>query len=108
MKNISKVCSLTRNYLLFLVVFSLTLLVLGLILLLLVKLRGFYVFLVKQINNKSRNNQTSLIPVWFDEQEATIHLPSSVFASEFEEDVGLLNKAAPVSGNSLKIDQIML
>ncbi|XP_023567973.1 protein LTV1 homolog [Octodon degus] len=27
-----------------------------------------------------------------------IKLPSSVFASEFEEDVGLLNKAAPVSG----------
>lgn len=25
-------------------------------------------------------------------------MPSSVFASEFEEDVGLLNKAAPVSG----------
>lgn len=28
----------------------------------------------------------------------TIKLPSSVFATEFEEDVGLLNKAAPVSG----------
>lgn len=28
----------------------------------------------------------------------SIKLPSSVFATEFEEDVGLLNKAAPVSG----------
>lgn len=27
-----------------------------------------------------------------------INLPSSVFASEIEEDIGLLNKAAPVSG----------
>ncbi|XP_015254309.1 PREDICTED: protein LTV1 homolog [Cyprinodon variegatus] len=36
--------------------------------------------------------------------EATLHLPSSVFASEFEEDVGLLNKAAPVSGPRLDMD----
>ncbi|XP_041839177.1 protein LTV1 homolog [Melanotaenia boesemani] len=35
---------------------------------------------------------------------ATIHLPSSVFASEFEEEVGLLNKAAPVSGPRLDMD----
>lgn len=28
----------------------------------------------------------------------SIKLPSSVFATEFEEDVGLLNKAAPISG----------
>ncbi|XP_060609479.2 protein LTV1 homolog [Anolis sagrei] len=34
----------------------------------------------------------------------TINLPSSVFASEFEEDVGLLNKAAPVSGPRLDFD----
>ncbi|KAM7419854.1 hypothetical protein PAMA_016793 [Pampus argenteus] len=34
----------------------------------------------------------------------TINLPSSVFASEFEEDVGLLNKAAPVSGPRLDMD----
>ncbi|XP_046958460.1 protein LTV1 homolog isoform X1 [Lynx rufus] len=33
-----------------------------------------------------------------------IQLPSSVFASEFEEDVGLLNKAAPVSGPRLDFD----
>lgn len=33
-----------------------------------------------------------------------IKLPSSVFASEFEEDVGLLNKAAPVSGPRLDLD----
>lgn len=46
-----------------------------------------------------------------DEQEETsvipsigIKLPSSVFASEFEEDVGLLNKAAPVSGPRLDFD----
>ncbi|KAM3624375.1 uncharacterized protein V6R79_022624 [Siganus canaliculatus] len=35
---------------------------------------------------------------------ATIKLPSSVFASEFEEDVGLLNKAAPISGPRLDMD----
>ncbi|XP_045150421.1 protein LTV1 homolog [Echinops telfairi] len=33
-----------------------------------------------------------------------IKLPSSVFASEFEEDIGLLNKAAPVSGPRLDFD----
>ncbi|XP_061685581.1 protein LTV1 homolog [Syngnathoides biaculeatus] len=36
--------------------------------------------------------------------EASIKLPSSVFASEFEEDVGLLNKAAPISGPRLDMD----
>ncbi|KAK2503880.1 hypothetical protein MC885_015332, partial [Smutsia gigantea] len=36
-----------------------------------------------------------------------IKLPSSVFASEFEEDVGLLNKAAPVSDNLLEDDFIL-
>ncbi|XP_021511453.1 protein LTV1 homolog [Meriones unguiculatus] len=46
-----------------------------------------------------------------DEQDETsgfpstgIKLPSSVFASEFEEDVGLLNKAAPISGPRLDFD----
>uniref|UniRef100_A0A8C5PRZ1 Protein LTV1 homolog n=1 Tax=Leptobrachium leishanense TaxID=445787 RepID=A0A8C5PRZ1_9ANUR len=34
----------------------------------------------------------------------SINLPSSVFASEFEEDVGLLNKAAPVRGLCLDLD----
>ncbi|XP_007422967.1 protein LTV1 homolog [Python bivittatus] len=34
----------------------------------------------------------------------TINLPSSVFASEFEEDVGLLNKAAPVPGPRPDLD----
>ncbi|KAH0622356.1 hypothetical protein JD844_024593 [Phrynosoma platyrhinos] len=34
----------------------------------------------------------------------TINLPSSVFASEFEEEVGLLNKAAPISGPRLDFD----
>ncbi|XP_029012829.1 protein LTV1 homolog [Betta splendens] len=34
----------------------------------------------------------------------SINLPSSVFASEFEEDVGLLNKAAPISGPRLDMD----
>ncbi|XP_063773536.1 protein LTV1 homolog [Pseudophryne corroboree] len=37
-------------------------------------------------------------------QAPTINLPSSVFASEFEEDVGLLNKAAPVRGLCLDLD----
>ncbi|TNN60476.1 Protein LTV1 [Liparis tanakae] len=35
---------------------------------------------------------------------ANIILPSSVFASEFEEEVGLLNKAAPISGPRLDMD----
>lgn len=35
---------------------------------------------------------------------ATLNLPSSVFASEFEEDVGMLNKAAPISGPRLDMD----
>uniref|UniRef100_A0AAQ5XRE4 Protein LTV1 homolog n=1 Tax=Amphiprion ocellaris TaxID=80972 RepID=A0AAQ5XRE4_AMPOC len=39
-----------------------------------------------------------------DMPAATIHLPSSVFASEFEEEVGLLNKAAPISGPRLDMD----
>ncbi|XP_063297283.1 protein LTV1 homolog [Pelobates fuscus] len=34
----------------------------------------------------------------------SINLPSSVFASEFEEDIGLLNKAAPVGGLRLDLD----
>ncbi|XP_077461008.1 protein LTV1 homolog [Stigmatopora argus] len=33
-----------------------------------------------------------------------INLPSSVFASDFEEAVGLLNKAAPISGPRLDMD----
>lgn len=37
-------------------------------------------------------------------QTSSINLPSSVFASEFEEEVGLLNKAAPVSGPRLDMD----
>ncbi|XP_077632143.1 protein LTV1 homolog [Crocuta crocuta] len=51
------------------------------------------------------------VPSRRDEKEETleisttgIQLPSSVFASEFEEDVGLLNKAAPVSGPRLDFD----
>lgn len=43
-----------------------------------------------------------------EEEEAvaptSINLPSSVFASEFEEEVGLLNKAAPISGPRLDMD----
>lgn len=42
-----------------------------------------------------------MIPTLFDEQASSINLPSSVFASEFEEEVGLLNKAAPISGKQL-------
>ncbi|XP_078085509.1 protein LTV1 homolog [Mustelus asterias] len=34
----------------------------------------------------------------------SINLPSSVFASEFEEETGLLNKAAPVHGPRLDLD----
>ncbi|CAG9764118.1 unnamed protein product [Ceutorhynchus assimilis] len=37
-------------------------------------------------------------------KESKIKLPSSVFASEVEEDVGMLGKAAPVSGPQLHLD----
>lgn len=53
-------------------------------------------------------SSTFSVPNRRDENEETsttgIKLPSSVFASEFEEDVGLLNKAAPVSGPRLDFD----
>uniref|UniRef100_A0A8C2ZV85 Protein LTV1 homolog n=1 Tax=Cyclopterus lumpus TaxID=8103 RepID=A0A8C2ZV85_CYCLU len=39
-----------------------------------------------------------------DVPASSINLPSSVFASEFEEEVGLLNKAAPISGPRLDMD----
>lgn len=39
-----------------------------------------------------------------DVPSSTINLPSSVFASDFEEKVGLLNKAAPISGPRLDMD----
>lgn len=42
--------------------------------------------------------------MWFLSKSTGIKLPSSVFASEFEEDVGLLNKAAPISGPRLDFD----
>uniref|UniRef100_A0A4W5RLA8 Protein LTV1 homolog n=1 Tax=Hucho hucho TaxID=62062 RepID=A0A4W5RLA8_9TELE len=37
-------------------------------------------------------------------QTVSFNLPSSVFASEFEEEVGMLNKAAPISGPRLDMD----
>lgn len=49
-------------------------------------------------NRKDEDEETSVIST------TGIKLPSSVFASEFEEDVGLLNKAAPVSGPRLDFD----
>uniref|UniRef100_A0A250Y1K6 Protein LTV1 homolog n=1 Tax=Castor canadensis TaxID=51338 RepID=A0A250Y1K6_CASCN len=49
-------------------------------------------------NNREEKEETLVIP------STGIKLPSSVFASEFEEDVGLLNKAAPVSGPRLDFD----
>ncbi|XP_036105313.1 protein LTV1 homolog isoform X1 [Molossus molossus] len=57
-------------------------------------------------NWRSENEETSLISVRLFNNLSTagIKLPSSVFASEFEEDVGLLNKAAPVSGPRLDFD----
>uniref|UniRef100_A0A8C9QAE6 Protein LTV1 homolog n=1 Tax=Spermophilus dauricus TaxID=99837 RepID=A0A8C9QAE6_SPEDA len=48
--------------------------------------------------SKDEKEETSVIP------STGIKLPSSVFASDFEEDVGLLNKAAPVSGPRLDFD----
>lgn len=38
------------------------------------------------------------------QEQAKIKLPSSVFASEVEEEIGMLNKAAPVSGPQLHLD----
>ncbi|XP_007947009.1 protein LTV1 homolog [Orycteropus afer afer] len=49
-------------------------------------------------NRREEKEETVVIP------STGIKLPSSVFASEFEEDVGLLNKAAPVSGPRLDFD----
>lgn len=49
-------------------------------------------------SSKDEKEETSVIP------STGIKLPSSVFASDFEEDVGLLNKAAPVSGPRLDFD----
>lgn len=49
-------------------------------------------------NKRDEKEETVIIP------STGIKLPSSVFASEFEEDVGLLNKAAPVSGPRLDFD----
>lgn len=50
------------------------------------------------LNRRNENEDPPII------SNAGIKLPSSVFASEFEEDVGLLNKAAPVSGPRLDFD----
>uniref|UniRef100_A0A2K6M4I0 Protein LTV1 homolog n=1 Tax=Rhinopithecus bieti TaxID=61621 RepID=A0A2K6M4I0_RHIBE len=49
-------------------------------------------------NRREEKEESLVIP------STGIKLPSSVFASEFEEDVGLLNKAAPVSGPRLDFD----
>uniref|UniRef100_W5K6T9 Protein LTV1 homolog n=1 Tax=Astyanax mexicanus TaxID=7994 RepID=W5K6T9_ASTMX len=51
-----------------------------------------------QRNEEKCREEVMVIPA------ASINLPSSVFASEFEEEVGLLNKAAPVSGPRLDMD----
>ncbi|XP_068177297.1 protein LTV1 homolog [Antennarius striatus] len=48
--------------------------------------------------DKEKGDVAQTIPV------ASINLPSSVFASAFEEEVGLLNKAAPISGPRLDMD----
>ncbi|XP_070775988.1 protein LTV1 homolog [Enoplosus armatus] len=48
--------------------------------------------------NEEEGDMETAIPA------ASINLPSSVFASEFEEEVGLLNKAAPISGPRLDMD----
>lgn len=40
--------------------------------------------------------------------QASITLPSSVFATDFEEEVGLLNKAAPVSGEPAHLRQDLI
>lgn len=49
-------------------------------------------------NKRDEKEETLIIP------STGIKLPSSVFASDFEEDVGLLNKAAPISGPRLDFD----
>ncbi|KAL1005967.1 hypothetical protein UPYG_G00066260 [Umbra pygmaea] len=50
--------------------------------------------------DEEAGEEEKAIPV----QNVSFKLPSSVFASEFEEDVGMLNKAAPVSGPRLDMD----
>uniref|UniRef100_A0A8C0J689 Protein LTV1 homolog n=1 Tax=Chelonoidis abingdonii TaxID=106734 RepID=A0A8C0J689_CHEAB len=53
---------------------------------------------------KEASCPSELVPSDSTQKAPAINLPSSVFASEFEEDVGLLNKAAPVSGPRLDFD----
>uniref|UniRef100_A0A8D0F6I1 Protein LTV1 homolog n=1 Tax=Strix occidentalis caurina TaxID=311401 RepID=A0A8D0F6I1_STROC len=56
---------------------------------------------------KEASGPSELVPSVRGQQSRiapSIKLPSSVFATEFEEDVGLLNKAAPVSGPRLDFD----
>uniref|UniRef100_A0A8D8LRU0 Protein LTV1 homolog n=1 Tax=Cacopsylla melanoneura TaxID=428564 RepID=A0A8D8LRU0_9HEMI len=51
-------------------------------------------------NNSHLNNITEAL----NTPSSRLQLPSSVFASEFEESVGMLNKAAPQSGLRLDLD----
>lgn len=48
----------------------------------------------EKVNDSTKNN----------EKAPKINLPSSVFASNVEEKIGLLNRAAPVSGPRLDLD----
>lgn len=54
---------------------------------------------LRDTSNKMEWERVDRIPA-----ATNIKLPSSVFASKVEEDVGLLNKAAPVAGPRLDLD----
>ncbi|KAJ8364851.1 hypothetical protein SKAU_G00136820 [Synaphobranchus kaupii] len=60
--------------------------------------RGGRVLITEDGKEEEEEIETRALPA------ISINLPSSVFASEFEEEVGLLNKAAPISGPRLDMD----
>lgn len=57
---------------------------------------------LRDTNTKMEWEQVDRIPA--ASTPAKLNLPSSVFASNVEEDVGLLNKAAPESGRTNKLN----
>ncbi|XP_034255174.1 protein LTV1 homolog isoform X2 [Thrips palmi] len=59
---------------------------------------------LKKQGKSQDDGESSDEEVYIVEKPKQLTLPSSVFASEVEEDVGLLNKAAPQSGLRLDLD----
>lgn len=62
------------------------------------------VFIPAKTKSKAVETLTKELNAPLPSSSARLQLPSSVFASEFEEKVGLLNKAAPESGLRLDLD----